>query len=190
MRKNVEVHWHRCRHCLLSNMFFFYDRFTFKYQSTDILYNFGIYNTYQNVCVQNFLIAEDDQTIEFYWRCRLKYVLKVLCFAEYLLKNVASFLHALAYIWNVEILCTLVYRIVVHARLLILRKKSTLHGLIWVCTFIYFKKNFLPARLFHPTRLLNFSIFHCCNFFAGKTEQQMVTNWLLYFTAESILAAR
>lgn len=46
--------------------FFFYDRFTFKYQSTDILYNFGIYNTYQNVCVQNFLIAEDDQTIEFY----------------------------------------------------------------------------------------------------------------------------
>ena len=57
---------------------------------------------------------------------------------------------------------TLVYRIVVHARLLILRKKSTLHGLIWVCTFIDFEKTFPPARLFHPARLLvstiNFSL--------------------------------
>ena len=79
---------------------------------------------------------------------------------------------------------------VVHARLLILRKKSTLHSLIWVCTFIHFEKNFLPARLFHPARLLDFTIFHFCNLFAAKTEQQMVTYRLLYFTVESTLAAR
>ena len=40
------------------------------------------------------------------------------------------------------------------ARLLILRKKSPLHGLILVCTFIDFEKKFPPARLFHPARLL------------------------------------
>ena len=51
-------------------------------------------------------------------------------------------------------LSTLVYRIDVHARLLILRKKSPLHGLILVCTFIDFEKKFPPARLFHPARLL------------------------------------
>ena len=49
---------------------------------------------------------------------------------------------------------TLVYRIDVHARLLILRKKSPLHGLILVCTFIAFEKKVPPARLFHPARLL------------------------------------
>ena len=47
-----------------------------------------------------------------------------------------------------ERVITLVYRIDVHARLLILRKKSPLHGLIWVCTFIDFEKKFPPARLF------------------------------------------
>ena len=45
---------------------------------------------------------------------------------------------------------TLVYRIDVHARLLILRKNFPLHGLILVCTFIDFEKKFPPARLFHP----------------------------------------
>ena len=50
--------------------------------------------------------------------------------------------------------CTLVYRIDVHARLLILRKKSTLYGLILDCTFIDFEEKFPPARLFHPARLL------------------------------------
>ena len=43
---------------------------------------------------------------------------------------------------------TLVYQIEVHARLLILRKKSPLHGLILACTFIDFKKKFPTARLF------------------------------------------
>ena len=52
------------------------------------------------------------------------------------------------------VLCTLVYRIDVHARLLILRRNSPLHGLILVCTFIDFEKKFPPARLFHPARLL------------------------------------
>ena len=41
-----------------------------------------------------------------------------------------------------------VYKGICPARLLILRKKSPLHGLIWVCTFIDFEKKFLPARLF------------------------------------------
>jgi hypothetical protein len=48
----------------------------------------------------------------------------------------------------------------VHARLLILRKKSPLHGLILVCTFIDFEKKIPPARLFHPARLLVCSKFH------------------------------
>ena len=34
------------------------------------------------------------------------------------------------------------------------KKKSPLHGLILVCTFIDFEKKFFPARLFHPARLL------------------------------------
>ena len=59
-----------------------------------------------------------------------------------------------------EKLCTLVYRIDVHARLLILRKKSPLHGLILVCTFIDFEKKLPPARLFHPARLFVGSKFH------------------------------
>ena len=60
--------------------------------------------------------------------------------------------------WTIDctLLCTLVYRIDVHARLLILRKKSPLYGLILVCTFIDFEKKFPPARLFHPARLLLF----------------------------------
>ena len=53
-----------------------------------------------------------------------------------------------------------------HARLLILRKKSTLYGLILDCTFIDleekihpvqfidFEEKFPPASLFHPARLL------------------------------------
>jgi hypothetical protein len=49
---------------------------------------------------------------------------------------------------------TLVYRIDVHARLLILRKNYPLHGLILVCTFIDFEKKLPPARLFHPACLL------------------------------------
>ena len=56
---------------------------------------------------------------------------------------------------------TLVCRIDVHARLLILRKKFPLHGLIWPCTFIVFEKKNPPARLFFcvykgicPARLL------------------------------------
>ena len=51
-------------------------------------------------------------------------------------------------------LTTLVYWIDVHARLLILREKSTLYGLILDCTFIDFEEKFPPARLFHPARLL------------------------------------
>ena len=47
-----------------------------------------------------------------------------------------------------KVIHTLVYRIDVHARLLILRKNSPLHGLILVCTFIDFEKIFPPARLF------------------------------------------
>ena len=43
---------------------------------------------------------------------------------------------------------TLVYRIEVHACLLILRKKSSIHGLILVCTFIDFRKKIPPAHLF------------------------------------------
>ena len=43
---------------------------------------------------------------------------------------------------------TLVCRIEAHARLLILRKKSPLHGLISVCTFIDFEKKFPPTCLF------------------------------------------
>ena len=34
------------------------------------------------------------------------------------------------------------------------KKKSPLHGLVWVCTFFDFEKKFPPARLFHPAHLL------------------------------------
>ena len=59
------------------------------------------------------------------------------------------------------VLLTIVYRIDVHARLLILRKNSPQHGLILVCTFILFEKKNPPVRLFSciyigicPARLL------------------------------------
>ena len=64
--------------------------------------------------------------------------------------------HSTLHLWWVSStpFSTLVCRIDVHTRLLILRKKSTLHGLILVCTFIDFEKKFPPAHLFHPARLL------------------------------------
>ena len=46
---------------------------------------------------------------------------------------------------------TLVYRIDVHARLLILRKNSPLHGLILVCTFIDFEEIF-PLQIRYDLR--------------------------------------
>ena len=62
-----------------------------------------------------------------------------------------------AVVWSKEVQIVyrlfLVYRIDVHACLLILRKKSPLHGLIWVCTFIVFLRIFPPARLFRTVRL-------------------------------------
>ena len=85
---------------------------------------------------------------------------------------------------------SLVYRIEVHARLLILRKKSTLQSLILVCTFIDFEKTFPPARIFHPARLLVSTIFHCCNFFASETEQQSYNSYLLTFIFQSCLLKR
>ena len=84
----------------------------------------------------------------------------------------------------INIQLTLVYPIEVHARLLILRKKSTLHGLILVCTFIDFEKTFPPARLLVST------IFHCCNFFASETEQQSYNGYLLTFIFQSCLLKR
>ena len=63
---------------------------------------------------------------------------------------------------------TLVYRIDVHARLLILRKKSPLHGLILVCTFIVFEKKFPSARLFHPARLV---ILVCSKFLSWSSTK-------------------
>ena len=54
---------------------------------------------------------------------------------------------------------TLVCRIDVNACVLILRKNSPLHGIIWVCTFIDFEKKFPPARLFWPARLMFFENF-------------------------------
>ena len=65
---------------------------------------------------------------------------------------------------------TLVYRIDVHARLLILREKSPLHGLILVCTFIDFEKKFPPARLLCPTRLMFFKNFSSCTFIPSCTS--------------------
>ena len=66
---------------------------------------------------------------------------------------------------------TLVYRIDVHARLLILRKKSPLYGLISVCTFIYFEKKFPPARLFHPACLL---VLVCSKFHSTHDPEQSI----------------
>ena len=51
-------------------------------------------------------------------------------------------------------LCTLVCRIDVHERLLILSKKFPLHGLIWVCTFIDSEKKIPPTRLFRSNQNL------------------------------------
>ena len=55
-------------------------------------------------------------------------------------------------------LSTLLCRIDVHARLLILREKSPLYGLIWVCTFIDFEKISPPARLFYPAQQSYFGL--------------------------------
>ena len=63
------------------------------------------------------------------------------------------------------------YRIDVHARLLILRKKSPLYGLISVCTFIYFEKKFPPARLFHPACLL---VLVCSKFHSTHDPEQSI----------------
>ena len=51
---------------------------------------------------------------------------------------------------------TLVNRIDMHARLLILRKKSPLHGLILVCTFIDFEKKFSPSTSIPSCNLVLF----------------------------------
>ena len=68
---------------------------------------------------------------------------------------------------------TLVYRIEVHARLLILNKKFPLHGLILVCTFINFEKFYPPARIFHPACLLMLETFpRCTLFFIAVTFTQ------------------
>ena len=69
---------------------------------------------------------------------------------------------------------TLVYRIDVHARLLILRKKSPLYGLILVCTFIDFQKKFPPARLFHPARLL---VLICSKFHSTHDPEQSIPQY-------------
>ena len=49
-------------------------------------------------------------------------------------------------------------------------KKSTLHGLILVCTFIDFEKKFPPARLLCPTRLMFFKNFSSCTFIPSCTS--------------------
>ena len=64
----------------------------------------------------------------------------------------------LSYKYSYQLCNTLVYRIDVHARLLILRKNSPLHGLILVCTFIDFEKIFPPARLFYPAQQSYFGL--------------------------------
>ena len=55
------------------------------------------------------------------------------------------------------IIDTLVCRIDVHARLLILRKNSSLHGLILVCAFIVFEKK-IPLHVYFPAFLLLFAL--------------------------------
>ena len=52
---------------------------------------------------------------------------------------------------------TLVYQIDVHARLLILRKKFSLHGLILVCMIIVFEKK-IPLHVYFPAFLLVFAL--------------------------------
>ena len=37
-------------------------------------------------------------------------------------------------------------------------------------TFIYFEKTFHPVHLFHPPRLLNFTIFHCLQHFCRQNR--------------------
>ena len=59
---------------------------------------------------------------------------------------------------NSVVLITLVYRIEVHARLLILRKKSPLHGPILVCTFIVFEKK-IPLHVYFPAFVLAFALY-------------------------------
>ena len=54
-------------------------------------------------------------------------------------------------------LSTLVYRIDVHARLLILRKKFPLHGLIWPCTFIVFEKK-IPLHVYFSAFIRVFAL--------------------------------
>ena len=66
--------------------------------------------------------------------------------------------HSLKTILNSYTANTLVYRIDVHARLLILRKNSPLHSLILVCMFIDFEKIFPPARLFFPAQQSYFGL--------------------------------
>ena len=58
---------------------------------------------------------------------------------------------------TIKRLPTLVSRIDVHARLLILRKNSPLHGLILVCTFIVFEKK-IPLHVYFPAFLLVFAL--------------------------------
>ena len=49
-------------------------------------------------------------------------------------------------------------------------KKSPLHGLILVCTFIDFEKIFTPARLFCPARLMFLKNFSTCTFISACTS--------------------
>ena len=52
---------------------------------------------------------------------------------------------------------TLVCRIDVHARLLILRKESPLHGLNLPCTFIVFEKK-IPLHVYFPAFIMVFAL--------------------------------
>ena len=56
-----------------------------------------------------------------------------------------------------RVLSTLVCRIDVHARLLILRKKFPLHGLIWPCTFIVFEKK-IPLHVYFSAFIRVFAL--------------------------------
>ena len=68
---------------------------------------------------------------------------------------------------------TLVYRIDVHARLLILRKKSPLHGFILVCTFIDFEKKFPPCTSFPSCTFIgNWHV--CMNIHHAKSNLKYV----------------
>ena len=96
----------------------------------------------------------------------------------------SGWLKCMVCIWIGKYLCimyivvhTLVYRIDVYARLLILRKKFPLYGLILVCTFIDFEEKFPPARLFHPAHLLVLVLVFVViiNFLMVKSQ----LNWIL-----------